>query len=326
MNNIIAITGGTGHIGTALIELLIQEDYLIRALYHRSLPILAHKNLTWIQGDINDSITLSSLFSEAQIVVHCAALVSIDDHNTEKLFQINVEGTQAVINACLKKQAIRLIHISSSDVAQSKSEHDIFDESVPYKNDDTNSYEASKIKAEKAIIAAVKTHDLDAVILRPTAVVGPPDYHPSLLGETIYNLAYGNIPMLTTGGYDMIEVRDLCQTIINSFDKARKGEIYLLCGSFCSIEKMAKLANPHRSWITIPTQLLLAIYPIVRWYLKITKSNLPLTRKSLLTLQQSPRYMVDNKAKKELNHKCRSIESTISDLLKWNKEEFDIYE
>ncbi|WP_422359037.1 NAD-dependent epimerase/dehydratase family protein [Reichenbachiella sp.] len=317
MNKTIAITGGTGHIGTALIELLLKEDYIVRALHHQSRPKIEHNNLTWFQGDINDPSVLAGLISGTNIVVHCAAIVSINDAANKKLFEVNVNGTKSVINTCLRTSEVRLIHISSSIVSKTRSNHSSFDESLPYRTDDGKSYDSSKIKAEKAIIEAVNKHDLDAVILRPTAVVGPPDYRPSLLGNMIHNLAKGHVPTITTGGYNMIDVRDLCKTIINSFEKARKGEIYLLSGSFCSIKKLAKLANPYKSFIAIPTQLLLATFPVVDWYLKAIKFELPVTRKSLLTLQQSPKNMCDTKAKKELNHSFRSIETTISDLVDW---------
>lgn len=302
MKQTVAITGGTGHLGTALIELLIEKEFNIKALHYNTKPSIEHPNLTWIKGDINDSDVISQLISGTQVVVHCAALISISDQSKEQLFKINVTGTSCVINACLKTQSIRLIHVSSSIVTQL---------------DDNSSYASSKIKAEHAILEAVTKQHLNAVILRPTAVVGPPDKQPSLLGQTISNLAKGTVPMVTTGGYDMIDVRDLSQTILNSFTKGEKGATYLLSGSYCSIQKLAQLANPNKTIPVVSTRWLLALFPLVKGYLKLTKSSLPLTRNSLRTLQHSLISMNAQKAKAELNHKCRTIETTILDLLQW---------
>lgn len=317
MDGTIAITGGSGHIGTALIQLLMDRQYTVRALYHTSKPTLQNNNLTWVQGDLNNSTVLNQLIQDAQVVVHCAAMVSIDDNSPDELFKINVNGTLSVINACLRNPNTRLIHISSSSVSDYKSGSNLMDETLSYKNEMDNSYEASKIKAEKAILTAVKEHGLNALILRPTAVVGPPDNQPSLLGQTILDLSNGAIPVITTGGYDMIDVRDLTQTIANSFTLGKNGQIYLLSGSYCSIKKLAQLANPKKNITTISTRFLLIFYPFIKLYLKITNSNLPLTRKSLRTLQESPENMSSIKAAKELNHNYRNIEHTVSDLLNW---------
>lgn len=317
MEGTIAITGGSGHIGTALIQLLMDRQYTVRALYHTSKPTLQNNNLTWVQGDLNSSTVLNQLIQDAQVVVHCAAVVSIDDNSPDELFNINVNGTLSVINACLRNPNTRLIHISSSSVSDYKSGSNLMDEKLSYKNELDNSYEASKIKAEKAILTAVKEHGLNALILRPTAVVGPPDNQPSLLGQTILDLSNGTIPVITTGGYDMIDVRDLTQTIANSFSLGKNGQIYLLSGSYCSIKKLAQLANPKKNITTISTRFLLIFYPFIKLYLKITNSNLPLTRKSLKTLQESPENMSSIKAAKELNHNYRNIEHTVSDLLNW---------
>lgn len=320
MNCTVAVTGGTGHIGNALIELLLTKEYTVRALYHTSKPTTKHKNLTWIQGDINDSTVLLHLIQNTQILVHSAAMISIDDKAPDMLCQINVGGTLSVINACLKVKNIRLIHISSSEVSDYNSKYTSSFETLPTRNKKNLSYEASKAIAEKMILESVSNDQLDAVILRPTAVIGPPDHQPSLLGQTIRNLAKGKVPMITTGGYDMIDVRDLAQTIVNSFTMAKKGQIYLLSGSYCSIKQLAQLANPRKNLIAISTKFLLVLFPLVKAYLNMSKSNLPLTRKSLITLRHSSKEMNSEKARKELNHNCRSIETTISDLLIWFKQ------
>ncbi|MCZ7627794.1 MAG: hypothetical protein M5U19_01220 [Microthrixaceae bacterium] len=50
---------------------------------------------------------------------------------------------------------------------------------------------------------------LDAVIVNPTGIIGPYDYAPSRMGETILRFRDGAIPVSIGGGFDFVDVRDL---------------------------------------------------------------------------------------------------------------------
>ena len=144
-------------------------------------------------------------------------MISIGNKNHEEVYRVNVAGTDTIINACIQFPTIRLIHISSSNAVKESKGNEIFNEDRPYKKADDFIYPYSKASAEQLVLKAVTAHNLDAIIIRPTSIVGPSDNKPSLLGQTILDLHLNKLPVITTGGYDLVDVRDLSQTIINSF-------------------------------------------------------------------------------------------------------------
>jgi dihydroflavonol-4-reductase len=313
----IAITGGSGHLGNCLIELLLSQGYLVNALHSNRSPIKKNKNLTWINGDINDAKAINTLIQNCEVLIHSAGLISIGSKNKDQVYRVNVTGTETVINECAKFSPIRLIHISSSNAVKECNANGIFNENRPYKNDRDFIYPYTKALSEQLILKAVESQNLDAVIIRPTSIVGPADNKPSLLGQTILDLSQNKMPAITTGGYDLVDVRDLSQTIINSFVKGKKGEVYLIGGQYMTVKEIANASNSTKIPIELPLDLLLFLMPLINIYQKLFHLKWPITKESLVTLKLAPKHMDISKAKKELDHKCRPIDESIEDLLNW---------
>ena len=313
----IAVTGGSGHLGNCLIELLLSQGYLVNALHSNGSPIKKNKNLTWINGDINDAKAINTLIQNCEVLIHSAGLISIGSKNKDQVYRVNVTGTETVINECAKFSPIRLIHISSSNAVKECNANGIFNENRPYKNDRDFIYPYTKALSEQLILKAVESQNLDAVIIRPTSIVGPADNKPSLLGQTILDLSQNKMPAITTGGYDLVDVRDLSQTIINSFVKGKKGEVYLIGGQYMTVKEIANASNSTKIPIELPLDLLLFLMPLINIYQKLFHLKWPITKESLVTLKLAPKHMDISKAKKELDHKCRPIDESIEDLLNW---------
>jgi len=313
----IAITGGSGHLGNCLIELLLSQGYLVNALHSNGSPIKKNKNLTWINGDINDAKAINTLIQNCEVLIHSAGLISIGSKNKDQVYRVNVTGTETVINECAKFSPIRLIHISSSNAVKECNANGIFNENRPYKNDRDFIYPYTKALSEQLILKAVESQNLDAVIIRPTSIVGPADNKPSLLGQTILDLSQNKMPAITTGGYDLVDVRDLSQTIINSFVKGKKGEVYLIGGQYMTVKEIANASNSTKIPIELPLDLLLFLMPLINIYQRLFHLKWPITKESLVTLKLAPKHMDISKAKKELDHKCRPIDESIEDLLNW---------
>ena len=317
---IISITGGSGHLGICLIELLLKQNYSVKALYKNNLPEIIHPNLTWIKGDVTDKHCIENLIKDTSILVHSASIISLGNKNRDIVYQTNVHGTEVTIEACLNAN-MRMVYISSSNAVIEPENDAVLDENAPYKTKSDFLYGYTKAKSEQHIIKAVRTRNLDAVILRPTSIVGPPDYNPSHFGQTILDLHQGNIPALTTGGYNLVDIRDLSQTIINSFLKAKTGEIYLVGGHYYSLKEIAEMANPNKKTMLIPLDLLIVLSPLFYIYNAIFKMRWPVTRESLIILKKAPKHIDSTKAISHLNHQIRPTKHTIDDLISWFKAE-----
>ena len=315
----IAITGGTGHLGTFLIQQLLQDGYSVSALFTNNLPSTKHENLTWIKGDITDKTAIKNLIENCSTIIHAAGVISIGNKNNEEIYRVNVVGTETIIDACLKFSHIRLINISSSNAVKECDDTEIFNENRPYKTKSDFTYSYTKATAEQFVLKAVETHNLDALIIRPTSIVGPPDPKPSLLGQTILDLHYQKMPAITTGGYNLIDVRDLSKTVINAIEKGEKGGVYLVGGEFMTIKQIAEASTTGKIPMKISLDLLLLLMPLIDLYQKMFQLKWPITKESIQTLKYAPKNMDFTKAITDLNHNYRPAKESIKDYIQWSK-------
>ena len=315
----IAVTGGTGHLGRNLIELLLQQGQKVIALKRKAEIPYEHDNLNWIQGDLNDQPALNSLVKQSAVMIHCASAISLGELDRDLVYNVNVTGTSNLINACSGRN-IKFIYISSSTSVEDPVDTDLFDENRPYRTDPRFYYALTKALAEQLLLKAVEAEQLDACIIRPTAIIGPADHIPSRFGQTILDLYKGCLPFITDGGYNMIDVRDLSQTIINSISMGKKGRVYLAGGEYISLKELAKMVAPSKIPLSIPVDLLISLLPLIKVYDKLFKLKWPVTRESLITLKFSPKNIDSSRAIKDLGHQRRPIKQTLEDLIAWFNE------
>lgn len=312
----ISVTGGTGHLGINLIKSLIDQEFKVKALIRStSFPVI-HPNLTWIKGDLNNRKALSDLVDKSDAIIHCASAISVGEKSHDLIYDVNVKGTENLIGACLNKP-IRFIYISSSTATEDPMNDEVFDENRPYRSDKSFYYAWTKAQAEQEVLDSIKKDNLDAFIIRPTAIVGPDDPGPSRFGRTILDLHLGNLPFITDGGYNMVDVRDLSQTVIKGISRAKKGGIYLVGGQFISLKKLAKIARPSKKPFILPIALLIKLLPFINVYDKLFKLKWPVNKESLITLKYAPKRVNCSRAVKELDHTNRATQISVKDLIEW---------
>jgi len=312
----ISVTGGTGHLGVNLINALLEQKFLVKALIRHSSFPLYHPNLVWVKGDLNNLEALAQLTDKSDALIHCASAISLGEMDRESIYEVNVTGTENLVNACLDKP-IRFAYISSSTAVEDPLNDEIFDENRPYRSDKAFYYAWTKAQGEKVILHSVEHNNLDAYIMRPTAIVGPKDPGPSRFGRTILDIHLGSLPFITDGGYNMVDVRDLSQTIINSISRAKTGSVYLTGGHYISLKKLAKIAHPTKTPLLLPLNLLIMLLPLINFYDRFFKLKWPVNKESLTALKYAPKRMNCSKAKKELGHTNRATRNSVEDLIQW---------
>ncbi len=313
----ISITGSTGHLGSVLIPMLLEQGYSVKCLYRKKKLPIDDNGLIWIQGDMKEPKALSKLLEDSEAVIHCAGIISVGEGNRDEVFEINVRGTERLINQCLAKK-IRMIYISSATATETEKDKAILDEASPLVETQDFYYGWTKARAEDLINQAVVKENLQAVIFRPTALVGPPDRTPSRFGKTILDLHAGKLPMISSGGYDLLDIRDFAQTVINSIEMGIKDGVYVTGGKFYTLKELASLCNPDKIPPVISLDLLMSLLPVIKVYEKLFSLRWPINRESLLTLKKAPRKVDSSRARQELRHQSRPLSESISDLIAWS--------
>ena len=317
----IAVTGANGHVGANLCRTLLAEGHQVKALVHTNANSLKGLDLEIVHGSLGDLNSLRNLCRGAEIVFHLAAMISIDGQKN-KLLEVNVEGTKNLINVIKENGVRRLIHFSSIHALSHFPLDEPMDESRPLVMEGPTWYEITKSKAEKIVLDASK-NGLDAVVINPTAVIGPNDFKPSLVGTVLIRLYNKSLPALVPGGYNWVDVRDIVRGVISAMDKGRKGERYILGGKWISVLDLAatleKVTGKKVIKFMIPTQVAKIGVPFIKTYAKIARQEPLYTFESLRTLRDVNKMISYNKAAIELGYSSRDFEVTIRDTVEWFK-------
>jgi dihydroflavonol-4-reductase len=315
----IAVTGASGHIGNCLVRELINRGASIKVLVHNFRNDLDEMDVELIQGNLLEPESLTTLCEGADIVFHLAAQIAIENRSSAKVYETNVTGTKNIIKAANYAGTKKFIHFSSIHAFQTGFSDQILDESRSLIDTNKTIYEFTKAEGEREVMKAVK-EGLNAVIINPTAVIGPFDFRGSLLGQALLKIYQNKLPFLVSGGYDWVDVRDVVSASIKAIEAGRKGEKYILSGKFCTLQELSEMISKisgGRIPVIVPVSLARLACPFFHIYSSITKEEPIYTYQSLDILVNSPVNISNEKARKELGYEPRPLEQTLKDTFDW---------
>jgi dihydroflavonol-4-reductase len=319
----VALTGGNGHIGNAIIEELIRRDYPIKALIHSKSNFLESRNIETVKGSLDDEASLLELMKGCDYLIHCAAIISINGDQNQQVQKTNVEGLENVLKAAKKSNLKRIVHLSSVHAYNHLPIDEKMNETRNFVSDSAYSYDKSK-RDGQLIARKYFEEGLPIIIVNPTCVFGPPNYAKCKQNNAFVSMSKGKIPFVFKGGYDWVDVRDVANTICNALTQGTLGESYILGGSYYTLKDLsrvvAKVSNKRIPCFEVSIGLVKSFLPIIGAYYKIRKQDPSVTRESIEILEFGNKHIESEKAKKELGHNPRPIDETMKDLLSWHQE------
>jgi nucleoside-diphosphate-sugar epimerase len=183
----LAITGGTGFVGSRLIALAIEAGHQVRALTRREQAERPH--IEWLRGDLQDRAALAQLVEGADAVIHVAGVVNAA--HRAGFAEGNVDGTRNMLAAAEGAGAGRFVHVSS----------------LAAREPGLSDYGWSKAEAERLVEESL----LETAMVRPPAIYGPGDMEMLEL----FKLAKRGVALLPPGGrLSVIEVGDLGRLLL----------------------------------------------------------------------------------------------------------------
>jgi dihydroflavonol-4-reductase len=317
----VVVTGASGHLGANLVRQLLAAGRRVRVLVYGNMRPLEGLDVECVQGDVRDERSLAPAFRGAAVVYHLAAVISIAGPQRGLVEAVNVGGTRNVVRECLAAGVRRLVHFSSIHAFNQFPLDVPLDESRgPSDAGKAPAYDHSKARAEREVLAGVE-RGLDAVILNPTAVLGPFDFEPSRMGRVLLDLQSGALPALVTGGFDWVDARDVCAAAITAEDRGRCGERYLLSGTYLSVPGLAALvaeiSGTRAPGVVLPQWLVRPIAPLAELWSHLGGSEPRLTRDSMVALRTGNPAIRNDKARAALGLAPRPLRATVADTLRW---------
>jgi dihydroflavonol-4-reductase len=321
------VTGASGHLGANVVRALLARGRRVRAVIHESTAGIDALPVEVARADLLDRASIVRACGGASTVFHLAGKVSAGWEPDTTVNAVNVIGTDNVIEACLASGVRRLVHFSSIQALVPKPGAPVLDETcdlVPATERARGSYDRAKAAAERLVLDAA-LRGLDAVVVHPTAVIGPFDFQRSPMGEVLAALARGQLPALVAGGQcDFVDARDVAEGALAAETHGRRGERYILSGTRLSLVELARrwaVVTGHAApRLAVPMMLARLAAPFApawaRW-----RGRRPLfTSESLRVLRTQPPTN-HRKADADLGYRPRHLDETLRDTCAWMKDQ-----
>jgi dihydroflavonol-4-reductase len=324
-NDLALVTGATGFVGSAVVRALLEAGFGVRALVRQS---SARANLDGLgvefaEGDMRDKGAVRAAADGARYVFHVAADYRLWAPDPGEIMRANVEGTRVVMEAAAAAGAERVVYTSSVATLKPFPDGKPAGETRALSEDEAiGAYKKSKVAAERLVEAMVKD-GLPAVIVNPSAPIGPRDRRPTPTGRMIVEAASGRMPAFVDTGLNLVHVDDVATGHLLALRHGVVGERYILGGENMTLtELLGRIARrvgrtPPR--ISLPRW---PIYPIAiaaEAMARLTKRE-PFVTLDGLRMSEYLMYFTSAKAERDLGYKPRPAEKGIRDAVRWFRE------
>lgn len=261
------ITGANGYIGTHLVRQLIQQGHEVHAfiLPGTDKSLLQHPKIRIFKGDILQPEDLPAALDGCEAVFHLASIVSPWEKDPRIFHQVNVQGTQLMMEQCLEK-GIRRVLISSSCGIFGPSRKGLpVDEKTDNAANLREPYELSKYHQAEAAKRFLQK-GLEVVVVYPTRVYGPGiNSHGNTMTRIIRQTAEGVwhiIPGNGKGIGNYALVGDVARGMAIVMEEGRNGEGYILGGDNATYDDLFRMVQQH-----VPKKIWLLRAPYALLYL-----------------------------------------------------------
>ena len=315
----IVVTGAGGFIGSVLVRELIARGRSVRAVVRSNKKALEELDIEIVTADIRNPSSLNKALKGAESVFHLASVISLSGDRSGSVRETNVDGAKNVAEAALENGVKRFIHCSSIHVFDLKEHGDTINENTSRVTTHSPVYDRTKSAGETAIRDLIKL-GLPAVVIHPTGVIGPGDHRPSRMGQVLLDLSSKKLPALISGGFDWVDVRDVCAGALAAEEFGRIGESYILSGQWHSTRQLAtfgeEMTGTPPPKFDLPIWLARGIAPFGSLLGKITDNEYRLNADTVSALRAA-HNISSAKAETELGYQSRPIRDSVHDAYKW---------
>ncbi len=319
----ILLTGATGFIGAALARRLIAAGHELRALVR---PGSDRRNILDLpleiaEGALEDDASLLRAARGCKGLFHAAADYRLWVPDRRRMYQANVVGTGLLMEAALKAGVERVVYTSSVATIGAALGGAPANEDTPSEEAGMiGPYKHSKFLAEKLVRELCLEKGLPAVIVNPSAPLGPRDLKPTPTGRIVVEAANRRIPAYVDTGLNMVHVDDVAEGHLLAFEKGVAGERYILGGDNLELSALLKLIAEEAGFrppaMRLPAK---ALFPLAYAMeaLAFVTGREPMLTSGSLRMAQKKMYFSSAKAERELGYTHRPVREAVADAYKW---------
>ena len=313
-NKVAFVTGGTGFVGSHLVEALLERGYSeVRCLVRSEPKWLKSLDIVPVHGSLNDTARIKHALHGVEYVYHLGALTRA--RTWDPLHIANVSGTLQLM-AAVASTNVSKICVASSLAVIGQANDVMADESTPCRP--ISRYGQSKLIMEQELAKM----DLPTVILRPPSVYGPRDK--DLL--TFFSAIHRGVCLAPLGdrGITLVYVKDLVRGIIEATESSQTtGETYFVGDHQVTTWEALKYATESAlgkksHMIRLPRLLIMSLGTISELAGKISNSYPALNREKAREILHAAKQCSSQKAQDHFGYISRvSLQQGVQETIAW---------
>jgi dihydroflavonol-4-reductase len=313
------VIGASGHLGAHLARELIADGVAVRALVRPTSDLRGLNGLTVeiVHGDIRDRESLIAAMRGCNQVYHLGSPTRVEPG----LFRTVVGGARRVLEVAYSLGIERVVYTSSTvTIGYAADNRHVLDETS---NDLTpaSAYHVAKWHAEKLVLAYAVQCGLPVVVVNPSHIIGPLDYHGTSSTEPIRRCVTGQMMVAFPGGVTLVHAQDVARGHILAMRRGKAGERYILGGEPVQIGDYLRLAAdacgrpPVRLWF--PRWAMLATGAGFSLLSALTRMNAPLTFTNARHTVGRFAWYSSEKAERDLSYSWRPARVAVRETADW---------
>lgn len=306
-------------LGSNLVRVLLKRGHEVEVLIFPASRSISLEGLaiTKHYGDILKPETYRDAMRGCQAVVHAAASTGIWPARSERVRNINIEGTRHMIEVVLSLHIPRMVYVGSGSSVNT-SEPVAGKYAYPGARFGLD-YNDSKYEALMLVLEAAKSRGLPALAVLPSFMIGPWDSQPGS-GKMVLAAARGKMKFCSRGGRNFIHVRDVAEAIANSLVMGSVGHYYIAANENLTYREFFTLAARvvHQAppkgclpdWMVKAGGLLGSLYGRL-------SNHPPLLSYPMARVSCEKQFVSGETAVRELAMPQTSVEEAIRDCYQW---------
>jgi len=310
------VTGATGFVGSHVALALLRHGWEVRALVrpathgHRRAELPAEIEV--VSGDIEDEASVERGARGCQAVFHVAAMYEMWARDPRRFYEVNVEGTRAVLEAARKANVERVVHTSSvATVVQGGDEAGFADPEAAHGH-----YKRSKILAERAAFEYP-----NVVVVNPAAPMGWGDVRPTPTGNIVLGFLRGRLPAYIDTGLNVIDVEDVAEGHVLAYERGKPGERYILGHENLTLQALLKMLAAETGRQAPRLKLPMPVAYAAAAISEIVEGRLarrqPTVTMDAVRMAQIPMYYDSTRARRELGLPQTPVHCALRKSAEW---------
>jgi len=274
-----------------------------------------------VTGDLRSPSSLERAMSGCEVVFHVAADYRLWVRDPDQMYQSNVEGTRAILEAARKNSVRRVVYTSSVATMGFTSNGTIADEDSPVAlGDMIGPYKRSKYMAEQVALQAGRGGQ-EVVVVNPSTPVGEMDIKPTPTGRIIVDFLKRKFPAYVDTGLNLVDASECARGHVLALEKGRSGQRYILGGENLTLkqilDKLGAITGLPSPSMRVPYVMALATGVVDEIVTGHIRGREPRATIDAVRMGRKKMFVSSSKAERELGWQIVPVEDALRRAVTW---------